>query len=52
MPQNEPGDLYLYDTRWPEGASADGPLDPVNVFPGHGHHKVKEFLWRSRGDIT
>lgn len=51
MPQNEPGDLFLYDTRWPEDGPSDAPLDPVTIFPGHGHHKVKEFLWRSRGDI-
>lgn len=52
MPQNEPGDLFLYNTRWPEDSPADAPAQPVTVFPGHGHHKVKEFLWRSRGGIS
>ncbi|KAI3330676.1 WD repeat-containing protein [Ustulina deusta] len=40
MPQNDPGNLYLYD------------LPPVTVFPGHGSHKVKEFLWRTRGGVS
>ncbi|KAI0432035.1 WD repeat-containing protein [Xylaria sp. FL1042] len=52
MPQNDPGNLYLYDLRSHE----DGPLDdfvaPVQVFPGHGSHKVKEFLWRTRGGVS
>ncbi|KAM5346807.1 hypothetical protein ACJ41O_009812 [Fusarium nematophilum] len=50
MPQNEPGDFYLYDTRFPEGSKVT--TDPVVVFPGHGDHKAKEFLWRSRGGIS
>lgn len=52
MPQNEPGDLYLYDTRFPEGSPVDKRIDPIVTFPGHGDHKAKEFLWRSRGGIT
>lgn len=52
MPQNEPGDLYLYDRLW----AADSPVDiapkPVAVFHGHGDHKAKEFLWRTRGAIS
>ncbi|KAH7316577.1 hypothetical protein B0I35DRAFT_451556 [Stachybotrys elegans] len=52
MPQNEPGDLYLYDRRWEEGPVMDKHVDPVAVFPGHGDCKAKEFLWRSRGGIT
>ena len=52
MPQNEPGDLYLYDRRRLDDAPKDAPTDPVAVFPGHGHHKAKEFLWRSRGGIS
>lgn len=51
MPQTEPGKLYLFDRRSPPDAPTDGYVDPVAVFPGHGNHKVKEFLWRSRGDI-
>lgn len=52
MPQNEPGDLYLYDLNAP-GQAPDGKAsEPVAIFPGHGHHKAKEFLWRSRGGIS
>ncbi|KAL1908467.1 hypothetical protein Sste5344_005773 [Sporothrix stenoceras] len=54
MPQNAPGNLYLYDARPSAVLAAEDPAvvnDPVAVFPGHGHHKVKEFLWRSRGGI-
>ncbi|OLN85762.1 putative RWD, RING finger and WD repeat-containing protein C11E3.05 [Colletotrichum chlorophyti] len=51
MPQNEPGDLYLYDRRPPPKDPDEGPTEPVAVFPGHGNHKAKEFLWRSRGGI-
>lgn len=47
MPQNEPGDLYLYDRK----SLDDSSTKPVFVFPGHGHHKAKEFLWRSRGGL-
>ncbi|CCC09254.1 unnamed protein product [Sordaria macrospora k-hell] len=50
MPQNEPGNLYLYDRRTtPEAPSAS---EPVALFPGHGNHKVKEFLWRARGSVN
>lgn len=52
MPQNEPGDLHLFDTRFPEGSPTDVRASPVAVFPGHGDHKAKEFLWRSRGGIS
>lgn len=52
MPQNEPGNLYLYDRRASPDDPVDGPTDPVATFTGHGNHKVKEFLWRSRGGIT
>ncbi|KAH8662095.1 WD repeat-containing protein [Xylariales sp. PMI_506] len=52
MPQNEPGNLYLYDGRGNENEPTDGAVEPVNIFPGHGNQKVKEFLWRSRGNIT
>ncbi|EPE05536.1 wd repeat-containing protein [Ophiostoma piceae UAMH 11346] len=56
MPQTAPGHLYLYDARSPADLAADGATkaanDPVAVFPGHGHHKVKEFLWRTRGSIN
>ncbi|XXH02776.1 Ubiquitin-conjugating enzyme E2 35 [Hypoxylon texense] len=52
MPQNDPGNLYLYDVRRAEGEGFDEIIDPRNIFPGHGNHKVKEFLWRSRGAIS
>ncbi|CAK7218943.1 hypothetical protein SBRCBS47491_003677 [Sporothrix bragantina] len=54
MPQNAPGNLYLYDARPASVLASEDPSalnDPVAVFPGHGHHKVKEFLWRTRGGI-
>ncbi|KAJ3528067.1 hypothetical protein NM208_g10389 [Fusarium decemcellulare] len=50
IPQNEPGDLYLYNTQFAEGSKTTS--DPVEVWPGHGDHKAKEFLWRCRGGIT
>ncbi|KAK4162456.1 hypothetical protein QBC43DRAFT_301960 [Cladorrhinum sp. PSN259] len=52
MPQNEPGDLYLYDRRPDPEAPMDGAANPVEIFRGHGDHKVKEFLWRSRGSAN
>jgi len=52
MPQNEPGNLYLYDRRLTPDDPVDGPVEPVSIFSGHGNHKVKEFLWRTRGGIT
>ncbi|KAH9884199.1 hypothetical protein F4778DRAFT_774781 [Xylariomycetidae sp. FL2044] len=52
MPQNDPGNLYLYDIRRHEGEPVDGNIDPLAVFPGHGNHKVKEFLWRGRGSVS
>lgn len=52
MPQNEPGNLYLYDRRADPEAPVDGAVDPVAVFQGHGDNKVKEFLWRSRGGVS
>lgn len=51
MPQNEPGHLYLFDRRPNPDTPNDGPVEPVATFEGHGDHKVKEFLWRSRGGI-
>jgi WD repeat-containing protein 59 len=51
MPQNDPGNLYLYDRRTGENEPLDFAKDPVAVFPGHGSFKVKEFLWRSRGNV-
>ncbi|KAI1504965.1 hypothetical protein F5X99DRAFT_332346 [Biscogniauxia marginata] len=52
MPQNDPGNLYLYDIRRGEGEPLDHTVDPLTVFAGHGNQKAKEFLWRSRGAIS
>ncbi|KAK4200315.1 hypothetical protein QBC40DRAFT_72439 [Triangularia verruculosa] len=52
MPQNEPGNLYLYDRRFEPTDPVDSTVAPVYVFPGHGNHKVKEFLWRGRGGVS
>lgn len=52
MPQNEPGHLYLFDQRSAPDTPHDGTAKPVATFQGHGSHKVKEFLWRSRGGIS
>lgn len=52
MPQNEPGDLFLYDRLWSDDSPIDASPEPVAVFPGHGEHKAKEFLWRSRGGVS
>lgn len=52
MPQNEPGHLYLFDQRMGENTPIDGPVEPVTTFEGHRDHKVKEFLWRTRGGIS
>lgn len=51
MPQNSSGDLYLYDRR-EESRSADEKPPAVAVFKGHGDKQVKEFLWRTRGDVS
>ncbi|CAK7566730.1 MAG: hypothetical protein SEPTF4163_004682 [Sporothrix epigloea] len=54
MPQNAPGNLYLYDARPASVLATEDPHalnEAVAVFPGHGHHKAKEFLWRARGGI-
>lgn len=52
MPQDAPGSLHLYDRRLKEGDEKDAHSPAVITFHGHGNHKVKEFLWRSRGGIT
>ena len=51
MPQDTPGELHLYKRRVKDG-NVDSKAQTVKTFPGHGNHKVKEFLWRSRGGIT
>ncbi|KAF4637262.1 hypothetical protein G7Y89_g837 [Cudoniella acicularis] len=52
MPQDTPGDLHLYERRMHGETDRDSTTTTVATFPGHGNHKVKEFLWRSRGNIT
>lgn len=51
MPQRSDYDLHLYDRRnlEPEGDSHATPA--VHQFGGH-EDQVKEFLWRSRGNVT
>ncbi|POS88278.1 hypothetical protein EPUL_000898 [Erysiphe pulchra] len=50
MSQDAPGNLYLYDQRL--GGEAIKHSDPVKIFPGYGNVQIKEFLWRSRGEIS
>ncbi|KAJ8114157.1 hypothetical protein ONZ43_g4968 [Nemania bipapillata] len=52
MPQNDPGNLYLYDLRRGEDTPLDDLVKPAHVFSGHGGHKAKEFLWRTRGGVS
>ena len=52
MPQDTPGNLHLYERRLKGDIEHDYTVPTVMTFPGHGNHKVKEFLWRSRGDIN
>ena len=52
MPQDTPGNLHLYDHRLKGDAKNEHTAPAVMRFPGHGNHKVKEFLWRNRGGIT
>ena len=52
MPQDTPGNLHLYERRLTTGEKDDYAAPTVMTFTGHGNHKVKEFLWRSRGGIT
>ncbi|KAF2454664.1 hypothetical protein BDY21DRAFT_290766 [Lineolata rhizophorae] len=50
MPQRGNYDLHLYDRRLEPGQAADAMVRPVHSFDAH-KDQVKEFLWRSRGDI-
>ncbi len=51
MPQRGNNELHLYDRRLSEGVERDATVPPVHSFHGH-QGQVKEFLWRSRGDIA
>lgn len=50
MPQRGSFDLHLYDRRLNDGMKRDAVVPPVYSFEGHSDC-VKEFLWRSRGNI-
>lgn len=50
MPQNAPGNLYLYDRR-KASLALDTSASPVAIF-NHGEREVNEFLWRARGSIN
>jgi hypothetical protein len=50
LPQRGDFDLHLYDRRLGPGVPRVGFAKPVHSFEGH-HDHVKEFLWRSRGDV-
>jgi WD40 repeat protein len=52
MPQDTPGNLHLYERRLKVNEEHDYTAPTIKTFPGHGGHKVKEFLWRSRGNIA
>lgn len=51
MPQRGDFDLHLYDRRLRDGVKLDAKVPPVHTFKGH-NGQVKEFLWRTRGDVT
>lgn len=51
MPQRADNDLHLYSRDSDQSIPADGMIKPVHRFYGH-EDQVKEFLWRSRGNVT
>ncbi|KAF2135734.1 uncharacterized protein K452DRAFT_260221 [Aplosporella prunicola CBS 121167] len=51
MPQRGDFDLHLYDRRLSDGVKRDAKVDPVHSFKAH-NDQVKEFLWRTRGNIS
>lgn len=51
MPQRQDYSLHLYDRQLGERKPGKGEIQPVHSFDGHTD-KVKEFLWRSRGNIS
>lgn len=51
MPQRGDFDLHLYDRRLRDGVKRDAKVSPVHTFKGH-NDQVKEFLWRTRGNIS
>jgi hypothetical protein len=50
LPQRGDFDLHLYDRRLGKNTPRVGFAKPVHSFEGHSD-QVKEFLWRSRGDV-
>jgi len=50
MPQRGDYDLHLYDRRLSSGSKRVDNVSAVHSIKGHDG-EVKEFLWRSRGDI-
>ncbi|KAK4964387.1 hypothetical protein LTR66_012311 [Elasticomyces elasticus] len=50
MPQRGDHRLHLYDSRFKKGMLKDGDTESVHTFSGH-RSQVKEFLWRTRGNI-
>ena len=51
MPQREDCSLHLYDRRPGETGQLRRESQPAHSFDGHTD-KVKEFLWRSRGNVS
>lgn len=51
MPQRRDFSLHLYDRRLGRKGQMSRELQPTHRFDGHTD-KVKEFLWRSRGNIS
>lgn len=50
MPQRGDFGLHMYDRRLNQDTPRDGFVQAAHSFEGHDD-QVKEFLWRSRGDI-
>lgn len=51
MPQRRDFSLHLYDRRSGRKGQMSREIQPIHRFDGHTD-KVKEFLWRSRGNIS
>ena len=51
MPQRRDFSLHLYDRRSGRKGQMSREIQPTHRFDGHTD-KVKEFLWRSRGNIS
>lgn len=51
MPQRGDNNLHLYDRKLESDSSHKEQIMPVHSFEGHDG-QVKEFLWRTRGNVT